>query len=382
MSFKHYFTRTIGLAQAPLHFAAHSHHPWPDISLGAHQAYWELSARELDHKWSRIFGEIVPATAAQIAKVLNLPRADTLVFAPNTHELVSRILSLFAPDKPIKILTSDSEFMSFSRQLARLEEDRLAIARRIPTRPIKTFAERVALAAHTDRPDIIFLSHVFFGSGFQIPDLNSLVHNLPVEPLIVIDGYHAFMAMPVDLSAVADRILYLAGGYKYAMSGEGAAFLHVPPDIGPRPRDTGWFAGFDALEQNPGAVAYPSDARRFFGATFDASGIMRMRAVLEHLSAHGPDVAAANAYCRALQTQFLAARHKTDLPAPLVDPHEAPTARFLAFETRHAAEICRRLNEIGVMVDARGDCLRIGFGIYQDATDVERLLATLNTLRV
>ena len=62
---------------------------------------------------------------------------------------------------------------------------------------------------------------------------------------MVVDGYHGFMATPTDLSAVADRIFYVSGGYKYAMSGECCAFLHAPPGFGDRPRITGWFAEFE-----------------------------------------------------------------------------------------------------------------------------------------
>src|SRR3546814_4193410 len=50
------------------------------------------------------------------------------------------------------------------------------------------------------------------------------------------------------------RAFYLAGGYKYAMAGEGACFLHAPAGWGLRPRDTGWYAAFGALERSGGGV--------------------------------------------------------------------------------------------------------------------------------
>ena len=56
--------------------------------------------------------------------------------------------------------------------------------------------------------------------------------------MLALDGYHAFLARPVDLSGLADRAFFLAGGYKYAMAGEGACFLHCPPGWLPRPRPT------------------------------------------------------------------------------------------------------------------------------------------------
>ena len=45
---------------------------------------------------------------------------------------------------------------------------------------------------------------------------------------LVIDGYHAFCAVEVDLSAIHARAFYLGGGYKYAQAGEGFGYLHVP----------------------------------------------------------------------------------------------------------------------------------------------------------
>jgi hypothetical protein len=65
----------------------------------------------------------------------------------------------------------------------------------------------------------------------------------PDGPWVVLDLYHSFMAMPCDFSAIADRVFLLGGGYKYAMAGEGAAYIHAPRGYGERPSNTGWFAG-------------------------------------------------------------------------------------------------------------------------------------------
>ena len=79
----------------------------------------------------------------------------------------------------------------------------------------------------------MFVSQVFFNSGYALPDIDALVDAVATpERLVVIDGYHAFLALPVDLSRIADRAFYLAGGYKYAMAGEGACFMHCPPGFG------------------------------------------------------------------------------------------------------------------------------------------------------
>ena len=102
------------------------------------------------------------------------------------------------------------------------------------------------------------------------------------ETFVVVDGYHAFMAMPVDIGTIAGRVFYMGGGYKYAMTGEGACFLHVPAGYGPRPVNTGWYAAFSALSSGANAsVPYGTDGQRFIGSTFDQTALYRFVAVMD-----------------------------------------------------------------------------------------------------
>jgi hypothetical protein len=41
-----------------LHFAAHSHHFWPDVTREAQLAYWDDCARLSDEKWDKICMEL------------------------------------------------------------------------------------------------------------------------------------------------------------------------------------------------------------------------------------------------------------------------------------------------------------------------------------
>src|SRR5690606_15069401 len=119
------------------------------------------------------------------------------------------------------------------------------------------FGAEAASGAH----DMVFFSHVFFDSGFVVPELDRIVSAVPDErAFVVVDGYHAFMALPVDLSGIEDRAFYIAGGYKYAMAGEGVCLMHCPPGFGDRPVNTGWYASFDHLEKGlQDKVPYASD---------------------------------------------------------------------------------------------------------------------------
>lgn len=368
MSWKRLFQRALAAAPDRLHFAAHSHHLWPDASYVGQLAAWEDAARLADRKWERVMGEIWPAAQRHVAAELRLPDPSTIVFAPNTHSLLLALASAL-PRRPLRILASDGEFHSFRRQSVRWEESGAAIVERVPL-------EQLAERARADGHDLIFASHVQFGTGRLLENLEALASLArPEGPWVVIDGYHAFMAMDVDLSAVADRIFYLAGGYKYAMAGEGCAFLHAPPGFGPRPEITGWYAEFDDLSLPPGSIGYAPDARRFLGSTFDPSGIYRFVAVRDMLADEGIATATVAAHAAALRDRLLA---ELPIGAELLNP--GSPARFLALRAPDAQQWKAALEAEDVIVDVRGDVLRIGFGLYQDERDVDRLIGALRRL--
>jgi selenocysteine lyase/cysteine desulfurase len=362
-----------------LHFTAHSHPPWPDVSFAAHQQAWIDASRCLGAKWGEVvFSETLPRAQRHLARLLKLPDSKTICFAPNTHEFLMRLLSGI-PHGPVRILTTDSEFLSFSRQIARLEESGHAQVERVAAEPYESFSERFVQAANRQPYDFIYLSQVFFNSGYRVADFNSLVTAVRDRDVpLVIDGYHGFMAVPTDLSAIAARAFYLAGGSKYAMSGEGVCYLHCPPGYIPRPLDTGWYAGFTAPQGRTDEVTYSSDGQRFFGATFDPSGLYRFNAVMDWLVTEGLTPERLHAHAWALQAMFLEGVMKRPPPsfaeAELLPSGPQPRGNFLTFRHPHAAEFCKRLQAQQVVTDNRGDRLRIGFGIYQDADDVGDLV--------
>jgi len=371
------FSLSVGTAGAPLHAAAHSHHPWPDVTLAAQEEAWRDAARLLDRKWQHIFAQVIPQAQAHMARELRLPDPATIVFGPNTHSFLLRLLSCLPNGRPARVLATRSEFMSFARQMARLEEDGLAIITRMATEPFETFEARFCEAAAKGGHDFVYLSQVFFDSGFAVRDLAAIVNAVPdSDTLIAIDGYHGFMAVPTDLAAIASRAFYLAGGYKYAMAGEGVCFLHCPPGYGPRPRDTGWYAGFSALESASRGVPFATDGSRFLGATFDVSGLYRFNAVQDWLLREKQSVAGMLAQVRRLERRFLAELDRLHAPIGSTNflvPDETRRGRFLAFRTHDAARITQRLAASNIIVDHRGDRLRIGFGIYHAPDDAVRL---------
>jgi selenocysteine lyase/cysteine desulfurase len=384
LSFKPLFSRSLNANPERLHFAAHSHHLWPDASFDGHMQAWNDAATLADRKWDKVMDEVWPAAQAEVASELGTGRPDAIVFAPNTHELLVRLFAAVSSSWPIRVLTSDGEFHSARRQLARWEEAGAAVVERVSVEPFDSFSERFLDSARTGDHDFIFVSQLMFGSGRifdRVEELAAL--GRPDGPWVVVDGYHAFMAIDRPFTDVAaSTAFYLGGGYKYAMAGEGCAFMHAPASFGPRPRITGWFAEFEDLSLPPGSVGYAKDASRFLGATFDPSGLYRFVAVRRMLAENGLTTARISAHVARLQGQLLASIDRTPLAtAELLNPlDDRPHARFLAFRSPHAERWYAALKANNCITDVRGDVLRIGFGIYQDESDVDRLVGLVGGL--
>jgi selenocysteine lyase/cysteine desulfurase len=348
VSWKPLFSRALAADPDRLHFAAHSHHLWPDASFEGHVEAWNDAALLADRKWARVMGPVWEEAQRHIADELRLPDPATITFSANTHDFIIRIVSAL-PDRPLNILATDGEFHSFRRQMARWSED-----------------GRIRLT--TASPDSI--AQV---ARARIADLEALAALAnPDGPWLVIDGYHSFMAIPTDLSSVANRIFFTSGGYKYAMSGEGLGFLHAPPGFAPRPAVTGWFAEFEDLTAAPGAVGYAPDGRRFLGATFDPTALYRFNAVRRMMARENLTTARVCDHVTALQHRFTSAVAMPHMTL-LNPPGNAPGARFLAFRGEDAARLHHALMDRNVITDLRADVLRIGFAAYHDEVDVDRL---------
>ena len=162
--------------------------------------------------------------------------------------------------------------------------------------------------------DLVFFSHVFFNSGMAVRDLDSIVNSCHSDSIVVIDGYHGFMALPTDLSKIENKAFYLAGSYKYAQGGEGACFMHCPPSSKLRPEYTGWFAELEKIEQHNAEVFYPNSALRFAGSTMDFSAVYRLISVFQLFEELSLDSCKIHNYIKNLQGLFLKELEKLNNP--------------------------------------------------------------------
>lgn len=362
---------------------AHSHQAWPNASLDGQIAAWRDAAQLIDRKWDRVLGEVLPEFQAHVARRIGSSRPGDLALAPNTHELVTRLASCFSADAAV--VTTDAEFHSLRRQLRRLAEDGLRLTE-VPVGDGEGLLERFLAAVEEHRPSWVALSQVFFTTGRVVTELPVLLETLATRGIpALVDVYHGFNVLELEVDRWPGTVFVTGGGYKYAQTGEGAAWMLLPPDARAfRPRYTGWFSDFRGLEHLDRGIDYGPGGQRFSGATFDPSGLYRGVHVMRWMDAM--DLTPAELRRASLE--------RTALILQLVDEHQlerrglrlatprAPERRggFVALETDRAGELSMRLAEAGVHTDFRGRLLRLGPAPYTGGSEITRAMQTLARL--
>ena len=344
----------------------HSHQAWPDAAREGAVAAWEDAALHVDEKWGRAF-EQAERVRDGFRLWLEEPDAE-LALDQNTFGLVLRFLSALDFRRRPRLVTTDGEFHTLRRLMARLAEEELIDVVVVPARPAETLAERLAAEADESTAAVL-VSAVLFEDSRIVPGLGELASAIDAE--LLVDVYHAFGVMRVPLP---DSAWVVGGGYKYLQLGEGNCFLRLPPHADElRPVFTGWYSEFAELaaEKDPRAVEYPKGGMRFAGATYDPMSHYRAARVFAFFAEQGMTP-------EALRESYL---RQTALVAEAlgVPGRREDFGGFLALEVPDAEDASRRLAEEGVLTDSRGRFLRLGPAPYvsdeQLARAAERVAA-------
>jgi kynureninase len=147
--------------------------------------------------------------------------------------------------------------------------------------------------------------------------------------------------------------------------------------------DTGWYADFASLSaERTGVVAYGRGGARFAGATFDPSAIYRAEAVLAHLDRFDLTPARLRAISLRQTGRILARFEERGRLDDVVTPREAERrGGFVTVRDPAAGAIVKRLRGRGVLVDSRGDRLRLGPAPYLTDEEIDRgTLAVIDAL--
>jgi len=369
-----------GVAERLL-LTGHSHQAWPDCGFDGQMAAWADAARHVDDKWEHAFAQ-AERVREGFARLLGDAGGD-IALAPNTHELVVRLLSALPLGARSRLVTTDGEFHTIRRQLDRLEEEGLEIIR-IAEAPLESVAGRLARAVD-ERTALVLVSAVFFDSGRIARGLGEVAASCRRHGAsLLVDAYHALNVVPLSLTDEGlEDAFVVGGGYKYCQLGEGNCFLRIPRDTELRPVVTGWYSEFTALEerQGPGRVVYGQGGDRFAGATYDPTSHYRAAVVFAFFREQGLTPALLREVSQHQIGVLAAAFDALDLDPALVSRDRgAPLSEiggFLALRAAEASSLVRGLRARGVWTDSRGDVLRFGPAPYLSDRQLRDAMAAL-----
>ncbi len=361
----------------------HSHQAWPDVAVEGQLEAYDDAAADVDEKWARAEAKADQVRAGFAALLGETDPSPAIALGASTHDLVVRFLSALDLRRRPRLVTTDAEFHSLRRQLARLDEAGLEVVR-IPAAPVDTLSERLA-AAVDDRTAATLVSSVLFETSRVVPGLSAVADACDRHGAeLLVDVYHALGPVPVSLDADGlGGAWVVGGGYKYLQLGEGNCFLRLPAHTGTlRPVVTGWYAEFGELsDADRSGVAYASGAARFAGSTYDPTSHYRAARVLAFFGEQGltPSVLR-DSYSR--QRALLAAAFdRLEAPADVMTrDRDTPAEGFGGFLTLtgpYAARAQALLRERGVRCDSRGTHLRLGPAPYLSDAQLEAAVGIL-----
>jgi kynureninase len=370
-----------GVAERLL-LSGHSHQAWPDVALEGQVEAFEDAARLVDDKWERAFAK-ADAVRDGVRTWLGDP-GGAIALAGNTHELVLRFLSALDLRARPRLVTSDGEFHTLRRQLARLGEEGLRVLR-VASQPADTLAERMATEVD-ERTAAVLVSAVLFETAHVVPGLDALAQACARQGAeLLVDAYHAIGPRPFPLRALGlESAWVVGGGYKYLQLGEGNCFLRLPAHADElRPAITGWFAEFATLahEHDPDRVAYGRGGARFAGSTYDPTSHYRAARVFAFFAERGLTRELLQASYRH-QLDVLRQRFDAlDLPQHVLTRDRTTPAEdfggFLALISPRAEAVQRELAARGVQCDSRGRYLRLGPAPYLSDAQLEAAIEVL-----
>jgi selenocysteine lyase/cysteine desulfurase len=359
----------------------HSHQAWPDRGFAGQRRAWEDAAKHVDDKWERAT-EKANRVREGYRRLLGDPDGRYSL-AASTHDLLVKWFSALPWRRRSQLVTTDAEFYSLRRQLARLEEERIEVVR-VPAHPAATVGERLA-AATSDRTAAVLASTVFFSSahiagGFDRAAEACRRHGA----LLLLDAYHQLNVVPFSLRDLGLEDAYVvSAGYKYCQLGEGNAILRFPEDCELRPMATGWFAEFGELteEKVPGQVTYNTGDDRFAGATYDPTSHYRAAEVFDFFDEQGLNPQVLRVVSQHQIGLLSRLFDELDLDPELIDRDRSVSLEdlggFLALDSPRAGDIHRNLKNEGVSTDFRGQILRLGPAPYLSDRQLETAMELL-----
>ncbi len=342
------------------------------------QSALEATASYYRHKTDPIagrirHGEVGGELRRQLAR-LHHGQPDDIGLLGNASQGISAIYALIkwqAGDNVV-LVTSELEFPSVG-----LPAMKLVAAGDIEVRVVNhrnwIIEPESVLQAVDERTRLVFASHVSYRTGFRL-DIAAIGAALRGSGTIfAVDATQSLGVIEVPATA-CDFVVSTSGKWMLGPYGVGPLYWNRDrlPDV--EPADIGWYSVVDDLahpyELKPGAG-------RFEVGSLDWPAIYALNAGLEVIEEVGID--AIEHHVVALAGSLLDQIREFDLEV-ITPPDPEHRAGIVSWLDRDPVGTAARLAEHGVFVTGSSGRIRAAFHLYNDETDVERLVEAIGAI--
>jgi selenocysteine lyase/cysteine desulfurase len=229
---------------------------------------------------------------------------------------------------------------------------------------------------------VVNVNRVLFESSW-IMDLPPIVSAARAAgAYVLVDDYHGSGVVPIDVHAL-DVDFLVSGALKWLCGGQGIAFLYCRRDLITKldPRVVGWFGTKNFFDFDRGDLHLRDDARRFETGTSTLPQAWTAAGGLSIILEVGVDAIRA----RNLElTRGIIERARSagmELLSPDDDSRRGGLVRVRVPGGRQGAKaLLHALFERDVVLDQRGDALRISPHFFNDENDLDRCFGALSSL--
>ena len=340
--------------------------------LGEYQALWNTMGASA---WYELWLGRIAELRGHVAWLFDAREAE-VAFSPSVSAALSSVASALGYGKRNRVVVADLDFPTLVYQW--LAKPGVEVVR-VPSDdgvgiPPERWAEYV-----DERTAVVATSHVFYGTGYvqELEPIAKIAHD--AGALFLVDGYQAVGQIPVDPRASGVDV-YVAGPLKWLLGGPGLAFLWVREEriAELEPTVVSWFGAEDQFQFRVDAFQPRADAARFSLGTPAVPTVYTALGGLEIIREVGMD--AVRARVAALTEDLVERLRAADFTLRIAGDPERRSGIVLVKVDDSAATVAA-LGERGIIVDKRGEYVRVSPHFYNTVEEGARAVEALTRLR-
>lgn len=373
------FRRAMPVADRWAYFDHAAVSPLPTVAQSAIQEWLTGATREGDVVWPD-WTRGVERARATASRLLNA-QTEEIAWVANTTTGISLVAEGVPWQSGDNVVTLANEFPSNQYPWLNLAS-RGVESRRVAVDGSEVDLDRLA-AAIDRRTKVVSVSWVGFGTGWRLnlDDVAALAHARGA--LVFVDAIQGFGVFPLDVQKTPVDFL-AADGHKWLLGPEGAGILFIRrarlDQL--RPMHVGWNSVVQGNDYSRIDLQLRSSAARYEGGSHNAVGVLALGASLELLESFGLGPQHSAIGQRVLEITDLACEQLASAGANIVSRRSADhSSGIVAFDWPGADPQALRKHCLanGVVLSCRCGHLRMSPHAYNNAEDIERLIATLRS---